>query len=162
MKTIIIVGKQGCGKTTLAEALLKTYHNPRSHLISNRQATDLVNIHSNPTINEIAKLTQNPVPHSLFIDETDNFFSYLTPPQKKYFVAYWAVARHYQLQLAIFITRRYIQIPIQLRTSADEVFITSGITGYDLDRISRDRGIELDVKDFNKDNLTDYSFCAIC
>ena len=161
MRSIIIVGKQGSGKTTFANAILKQYHRPHIKRIINTQATDLHNFQSNPTLNEIAKITQDPRPHNLFIDETDNWFSYLSPVQKKWFVAYWAVARHYFLNVAVFVTRRYVQVPIQLRTSADEVFITQGITGYDLERIGKDRGQQLNINDFSEKNLPQFKFYGI-
>ena len=161
MRTLIIVGKQGCGKTTLAHAFLKTYARRSERIIRNDRATSLTLLRSNQIIRELKEIARTKEAHTLFIDEADNWYSYLSNDDKKYFLAYWAVARHYNLNLAVFITRRYVQIPIQVRTSTDLCYITRGITGHDLKRVGTDRGHDLSVEDYSDFALPEYNFVGI-
>lgn len=110
-------------------------------------------------INEQALLNGKATPHVLYIDEFDNFHHSLSPADKDYFRSYWAVARHYGLQHAIFVTRRYIQIPIHVRSSATAIFINHTITAYDLKQVAQDRGMDVDKIEINQ--LKEYEFMKI-
>ena len=53
------------------------------------------------------------------------FFSLLSPAQKKDVRNYWAVARHKGLQNSLFLARRLVQIPIFIRASATQIYLSA-------------------------------------
>ena len=113
----------------------------------------------NPIMGQIREIIEKPKDHFLYIDEFDNWHSALLPQDKYTFQSYWAVARHYGLKYGIFITRRYVQVPIYVRSSATYIYLNNTITAYDLDRVSRDRGLEMGKSDLA--GLKQYQFIQI-
>ena len=122
MKTILILGPQGSGKSTLAKAILKkpTY--------SNNQAAAAGEMSLIRTCEQMfLNVRDSKHSHTILCDEADVFFSILDRDERKHFKNYWAVARHRGLQTAVFIARRYIQIPIFVRASATQIYISADI-----------------------------------
>ena len=132
MKTICIIGPQGSGKTTLARAIL------RKPTYQNNQAADPENLELAGHFASLFAATKKHR-HTLLIDEADVFFSLISSTQANQFKRYWAVARHRGLATAVFIARRYIQIPIYVRTSATQIYISNEIvSGYELKQLERE------------------------
>lgn len=131
METIIILGPQGCGKTTLAAQLL-----PKPTL-ANNQADGYGAL---GVVSELeARLNAPSSDHTLLIDEADVFASLLDRGQKITLRNYWAIARHKGLKRAVFISRRYVQIPPYIRASATQVYISGDIRArLELDTLERD------------------------
>lgn len=132
MKTTLIIGAQGCGKSTLAKTLLK---NP-TH--GNDQAASYGELALIGVFSELlAEAGRHP--HTLLVDEADVFFSMLDSRERKTFKNYWALARHKGLEHAVFIARRYVQIPIFVRASATQVYISADIRpGAELSALERE------------------------
>lgn len=144
MKTIIIFGGQGTGKTTLAVSRFEQEPDKGKELIY----SPVRELSGECGLDEIyafmAKKTDNlkHEKHSLLIDETDVVFSLADPDQKKLWKNYWATARHAGLQIAIFCARRYVEFPTFLRASATEAYASVFIRDYtDLKTIEQSGGL---------------------
>lgn len=122
MKTIIIIGPQGCGKSTLGKHLL-----PKPTYLNDLSAdADMSLAQAMHFLFEDRRASGE---HSILCDEADVFFSLLGKKEKDAFRRYWALARHRGLKTSVWIARRYVQIPIFIRSSATEIYISCRTRG---------------------------------
>jgi len=151
MKTTIIVGAQGSGKSVFAGKKVEDWG--KTPLYSQNPSKKAINKDILKELNELNK------PHNLFIDEADVFFSCLNTRQRELFRNYWALARHKGLNESLFIARRYIQIPVFVRVSATAIYLNNTIRGHDLQRINADVASDTYLGDIKR--LRDYQFLDI-
>lgn len=145
------MGAQGSGKTVFAGKKVEGWGKVK--LFSQNLSKEALNT------DILSELDASQDEHCLFIDEADVFFTCLNTKQRELFRNYWALARHKGLKEALFIARRYIQIPIFCRVSATSIYLNHTIRGTDLQRINADVATECHIGDLKR--LKKYHFIDI-
>lgn len=136
MNVTLILGAQGTGKSVFAESKFKSW-NKRGQIIYSANPS-----RQSVTGELVSLLNAEKKPHNLLIDEADVYFSCLNTRQRNILREYWALARHKGLNEALFIARRYIQIPIFIRVSANSIYVNNSLKGTELKRINEDTATE--------------------
>ena len=124
LDTVIVLGPQGAGKSTYADAHIARAWDPRVPVIRIEPQHGIDTEGIALALGALA-MDADPKPHNLYVDEADVFFSVLSPSEKKAFRNYWAVARHKGLQKSVFVSRRFVQIPIFVRASATQICLSA-------------------------------------
>lgn len=152
MKTAIILGRQGSGKTTLGKDIVKTFlrnsKGKKPRVLAYSPTGDIPDACPIEDIYEFMReKSADPSedayePHILHIDETMLVFSLASAEERAVWRRYWTIARHAGLKLAVFISPRYVDLEPFIRAAKTQLFVSCSMReGVDLKRIDDEGGV---------------------